>query len=98
MKNQYAKKKDRNHNHITAHLEARGWTVQDCSAWGGAGFDVLAWKRHSGIHAIEIKDGSLKPSARKLTKSEERAKLLMGEYWHIIETVNDVIIFNYEHG
>lgn len=83
-------RKDANHQEIVKHFEALGWLVLDIAQLKNC-CDIFATKK--GItFAIEIKDGSKCPSARKLTSGEKafasRWKL-QGNY-RIIESVQDI--------
>jgi hypothetical protein len=68
-----AKRKDANHNDVTAYLENRGWSVFDTSGLGYGFPDALVGKPEF-CAVVEIKDGSKPPSARKLTPDEQRFK------------------------
>lgn len=62
---------DANHAEIIDTLRKCGWTVYDTSALGNGFFDCIAWKGERGLF-VEIKDGSLSPSRRRLTPDEQR--------------------------
>ena len=79
----FARKKDANHNTLTAVFEALGCRVMDTSRLGGGAPDAIV--QFGGMTMlIEIKDGSKPPSARKLTPAEEAAHSKM-----MIRTVTD---------
>lgn len=90
-----AAKKDNNHNQIAAAFRSLGWTWVDTHQLGG-GFPDGAAGKHGVTVLVEIKDGSLKPSARKLTDPEKD----FHESWRgavrIINSVDDVIALNAE--
>ena len=72
-----AKKVDRNHKEIVDLFRELGAAVADTSA-AGAGFPDLVVQFRSGhtkyriqTHLVEIKDGSLSPSRRRLTDRQE---------------------------
>ena len=60
---------DRNQTVIVDALRRCGWFVVVLSQ--GAGIDLLA-ARHGRLVAIEVKDGSLASSRRRLTPAESR--------------------------
>lgn len=62
---------DANHSAVIGALRACGATVQDLSAVGDGCPDLLVGHRGRNF-AIEVKDGSKAPSARKLTEDQER--------------------------
>ena len=67
----YAKRVDANHAEIKAAFEKMGCSVVDLSAMGRGVFDILVG--YGGISMLaEIKDGTKPPSARKLTKPQEK--------------------------
>jgi hypothetical protein len=66
-----AKKIDANHNEVADYLRAIGWGVSTTAALGNGFPDLLVYR--PGFAAlVEVKDGSLPPSARKLTDHEEK--------------------------
>lgn len=70
----YAKKTDRNHKEIRDGLRNAGYLVSDLSDVGH-GVPDLCVQPSSGVLPglfIEVKDGSLPPSARGLTEAEKR--------------------------
>lgn len=64
-------KKDANHTEIIHTLRQRGWFVISTAGQGFGCPDAFA-ARGGRLVAIEIKDGSKVPSARKLTPDEQR--------------------------
>ncbi len=66
-----ANRVDANHGDVIQTLRACGWHVHDTSALGNGFPDCVAAK-HGRIVLIEIKDGSLPQSRRKLTSAEQR--------------------------
>ena len=94
--------RDENHATIKAAFEAYGCFVIDISDSRTLGCDLIVYRENafmfgyravSDCIAIEIKDGSKPPSARKLKPSEEkfrdrcRAKRMP---WQLVESVEDV--------
>lgn len=88
----YAKKKDDNHNEIVSELKSHGLFVIDTYRYDGLGWDVMAKMPgyHSPIYCIEIKDGAKAQSQQKLTKSEILASQVLGEFYVIIRSIDDV--------
>ena len=66
----YARKTDSNHAAILAAMRGCGAWVVDTSRVGSGFSDAMVWHRGM-IHLVEIKDGSLSPSRRKLTLAEQ---------------------------
>ena len=82
---------DANHKEITSTLRQCGWTVHDTSGVGG-GFPDLVVGKAGRLVLVEIKDGSKKPSARRLTKAEAAFWAKFGEAGvqvEIIESIED---------
>ena len=83
-------RKDANHNDIQKLFMAYGFAVLDISQLKHC-CDLFVAK--GGItFAIEIKDGSKKPSARKLTQGEELFRKYWKDkgLWRLVETEDDV--------
>ena len=72
-----AAKRDANHQDVGEHLRSRGWSVLDLASFPPAGCDFAVSKR-MGVNTfaalLEVKDGSLPPSARQLTAGEQKVK------------------------
>lgn len=96
MSKRYAfAKKDGNHNAICGYWRSVGASVHETHMLGEGFPDaVVGWKDKDGVprtYLAEIKDGSLPPSRRALTPSEQK--------WHdnwqghkcIIETMEDAM-------
>jgi hypothetical protein len=64
-----APRKDRNHAEVAQYLRAIGWRVFDTAAHGGGLGDLLV-SRPGFAAVVEVKDGELPPSHRKLTLAE----------------------------
>ena len=87
----HAKKVDRNHGEIRDALRALGWYVYDTSRLGG-GFPDLVCAKNGRLVLVEVKDGTLKPSARQLTPAEQDVHLefaLAGIDVWIVESLDD---------
>ena len=83
---------DANQPEIVKAFRSLGWSVLIISQLKNC-FDILVSKNGRTV-AVEIKDGSKPPSARKLTEGEQEFKDgWQGEY-RIIESVDDVIKLN----
>lgn len=87
-----AAKVDSNQSEIVAALRKLGAAVIITSQLKNA-FDLLVLFQ-SRIYIVEVKDGSLPPSARKLTDGEMKCKRLVesvGVKYHIITSVDDAV-------
>jgi hypothetical protein len=87
-----AAKVDSNQSEIVAALRKVGAAVVITSQLKNA-FDLLVMYR-SRIYIVEVKDGSLTPSARKLTDGEMKCKKLVesvGVKYHIITSVDEAL-------
>lgn len=96
MKHRFSKRDD-NHDEIRDAFIQCGWTWIDTYQHRGIGFDGMIVRHASPVYCIEIKDGHKTPSERKLSDAEEKAKNILGDYWQLIESVEDVLRFNSEH-
>lgn len=65
-----AAKRDANHASVRDALRKAGLWVCDTAAMGNGFPDLLAWRKTTGFVLLEVKDGTLPPSARKLTEAE----------------------------
>lgn len=86
-----AAKKDRNHREIADALRALGCVVVDVSGTP-CGCDLFVFSRRREWVCIEIKDGELPPSARKLTASERALRetcLAVGAPHAIVGSIED---------
>ena len=84
-----AARKDSNHREIVATFERLGWSVLDVAQLKNCCDCFVA--KHGRTIAVEIKDGSKPPSARKLTKGEQEFKERWKGEYALIESVNDVL-------
>jgi hypothetical protein len=90
------KRADGNQREIVKTFRMLGYTVAHTHTVG-KGFPDIVVGRNQVNYLIEIKDGSLPPSRRKLTDDEQ--------YWHdnwlgqvaVIESIDDVQRFHVEH-
>lgn len=83
-----AAKKDANHQEIVKLFRALGYSVLDVAQLKNC-CDVIVAKRKRTI-AVEIKDGTKPPSARKLSKGEQEFKDNWRGEWALIESEQDV--------
>lgn len=84
-----AARKDRNHNEIAALFVSLGWSVWDTSQLKNSADMVVA---RCGITiVVEVKDGLLAPSARKLTPGEQKFKDSWKGAYEIVEFPGDVL-------
>ena len=91
-----AAKKDSNHNEIAGTFRQLGWSWTDTHQLGNGFPDGAAGKNNRTL-LVEIKDGSLPPSARKLTPMEQTFHDRFKGAKAIVESVDDVIRINNEH-
>ena len=87
-----AAKVDSNQSEIVSALRKVGAAVVITSQLKNA-FDLLVMYRKR-IYIVEVKDGSLPPSARKLTDGEMKCKKLVesvGVKYHIITSVDEAL-------
>jgi hypothetical protein len=83
---------DENHSDIVNALRQMGAYVIDCSALRNA-FDLLVGY-NGNTYIVEVKNGELPPSQRKLTKGELKCKAMfeaVGVTYHVIESVEQAI-------
>lgn len=89
-----AAKVDDNQKEIVALFRKLGWYVLIVSQLKNC-CDIIISKNGRTV-AIEIKDGSKPPSARKLSEGESRFRdEWLGE-WALVESNDDVIAIDYE--
>ncbi len=84
-----AAKKDGNHDEIVAALQEYGWWTYSTAGLGD-GFPDLIAVRNGQTWLIEIKNGWLPPSARRLTDDEERFRRAFPGRYRVIESTLDV--------
>jgi hypothetical protein len=87
-----AAKVDSNQKEIVAALRKRGAVVLITSQLKNA-FDILVGY-NGKLFIVEIKDGSVPPSARKLTEGELRCKELfesVGVTYHVVTSIEDAL-------
>ena len=87
-----AAKVDSNQKEIVAALRKRGAVVLITSQLKNA-FDILVGY-NGKLFIVEIKDGSVPPSARKLTEGETRCKELfesVGVTYHVVTSIEDAL-------
>lgn len=88
----YASKVDSNQSEIVAALRKRGAVVLITSQLKNA-FDILVY--HNGnTYTVEIKDGNLPKSARKLTSGEQEFKAKIesvGVTYHVVTSVDEAL-------
>lgn len=86
----FARKVDGNHTAVVAALRAVGAWVADTSRLGGGFPDLLVWFR-GRWHLLEVKDGTLPPSARKLTDAEQRFVERCPDKVHIVASIPEAL-------
>lgn len=83
-----AAKKDANHNQVADEFKALGYTVLDVSQLKKC-CDMFVSKHHITV-AVEVKDGTLPPSARRLTDGEAAFRYEWKGRYQVIESIADV--------
>lgn len=85
-------RRDANHPEIVAALRAAGCWVMDTAHVGG-GFPDLVVTRGipPAVYLLEVKDGKLPPSRRRLTDAEERWHAASGQAVHVVLSVEDAL-------
>jgi Holliday junction resolvase len=87
-----AARTDANHKEIVKAFRDLGWSVQDISQLKNC-CDLFVSKAGRTI-AVEVKDGSKPPSARKLSEGEIKfMEMWQGEY-SVVLCIDDVISLN----
>tara|TARA_R110000851_G_scaffold87224_1_gene190136 strand:+ start:182 stop:484 length:303 start_codon:yes stop_codon:yes gene_type:complete len=87
-----AAKVDVNQPEIVAAFRRLGWYVLIISQLKNC-CDIIVSKSGQTI-AVEIKDGSKPPSARKLSSGEQKFKDEWLGQWELVESIDDVIKLN----
>mgnify|MGYP003655012706 FL=1 len=87
-----AARTDDNQPEVVACFRRLGWYVLIISQLKNC-CDIMVSKSGETI-AIEIKDGSKPPSARKLSEGEQKFKDNWLGRWELVESVDDVIKLN----
>ena len=83
-----ASKVDANHAAIREYLRGLGWIVFDSSTLGH-GFPDLVISNRGRTVLIEVKDGSLPPSQRKLTPDESAFFSSWQGEVYVVESIED---------
>ena len=87
-----AARTDRNHADIVSILRQCGCRVQSLAAVGHGVPDLLVWiPRHRRLLLIEVKDGSKRPSERRLTDEQMRWHADWQGAVHVITDVSQVL-------
>jgi hypothetical protein len=86
-----AAKVDRNHNEVVDAFRAIGCSVQSLAAQGNGCPDLLVHCPLPGYLLVEVKDGQLPPSARKLTPDQERWHAAWRGPVHVVKSVDEAI-------
>jgi hypothetical protein len=86
-----AAKVDRNHTEVIRALRAAGCTVFDASRVGGGFPDALVSTPSGSLILMEIKDGSLSPSRRRLTDAEAAFFRLFAGHCVIAESAEQAL-------
>lgn len=88
-----ASRTDENQTAIVRTLRAAGVIVEVTSGLGDGFVDLVCWHPRVGVKLIEIKDGSRKPSERRLTKAEEEFALRWRntDAWRLVESEREAL-------
>ena len=89
-----AARTDDNQAEVVACFRRLGWSVLIINQLKNC-CDIIVAKGGETI-AIEVKDGSKPPSARKLSEGEQKFKDNWYGRWELIESIDDVIKLNGE--
>lgn len=92
----YNAKVDANQPEIVKAFKGLGFSVAHTHTLGKGFPDIVVGKQGQSF-LIEIKDGSQVPSKRKLTPPEQIFKDAWKGQFDIIESIDDVVIFNAKH-
>ena len=86
----FRRKTDNNHKQIMAAFRSLGCSVHDTSRLGGGFPDLVVGINGVNI-LVEVKDGSLPPSGRKLTEKEDEFFRKWKGKAVIVSSINDVM-------
>jgi hypothetical protein len=92
----YNAKVDSNQAEIVKAFRSLGFSVFPTHTIG-RGFPDLTLAKKGLNFLVEVKDGSLPPSARKLTPAEQEFKDSWRGQYDIITSIDDVVLFNARH-
>jgi hypothetical protein len=81
---------DGNHGEVVKALEAAGMTVQSLAAVGAGVPDLLVGWRGVNV-LLEVKDGSLAPSARELTAAQREWHATWGGQVHAVTSPQQAV-------
>lgn len=86
-----ARRTDRNHAVIRDVLRSLCPAVCDLSDVGRGVPDLLIRTIRRSVFLVEVKNGELSPSRRKLTEAEAKMAALWGDSYRVVESVDDAI-------
>ncbi len=88
----HAKRTDRNHQEVRDGLRNLGFDVLDLSDVGGGVPDLCVRSLDHGLPTfLEVKDGKLPPSARKLTPAEQKWRTYCGQITYTVTSLEEAI-------
>lgn len=83
-------KLDRNHNQIADVLRDCGCSVRSLASVGEGVPDLLVG-RHGRNYLLEVKDGTLAPSKRKLTEDERAFHMAWSGHVSVVNSVEEAL-------
>jgi hypothetical protein len=86
-----ARKVDRNHAEVRDVLRSLCLAVEDLSDVGRGIPDLLVKTARAKVYLVEVKDGLLSPSRRRLTDDEVRVQARWGSSYRVVHSVDEAI-------
>jgi hypothetical protein len=86
-----AARTDSNHSQIRDLLRSLLPIVEDTSRFGDGWPDLIVHLRDGTVKFVEIKDGRLPPSARRLTPAEQAFAARWGKAYVVVTSVDEAI-------
>lgn len=98
MSRYYSAKTDHNQDELAEAFRGLGWSVLLIHRIKNACDLMIAKQFHHGIVtvAVEVKNGSLPPSGRKLSDGEIKFRDNWQGHWRLAESIDDVLAIHNE--